>query len=319
MGDTVTLNSGAKMPLVGLGTWQSPAGAVKLAVIAAIEAGVRHIDCAAAYGNEKEVGEGIADVVARGLVKREDLFVTSKLWPTRCHPDEVASALEQTLSDLKLDWLDLYLIHWPFFLTKGSVFPAPVENRLGYDAARYAAVWREMEAAVNAGKTRSIGTSNASAKKLAELLKTCTIRPAVNQVESHPFLSQRKELAWAQAHGIVVTAYSPLGSPDRPARLVAEGDPAPLFDETVLAIAAKHGRGAAQVLIRWQVQRGVVAIPKSVTPARIRSNFDVFSFALDADDLARLAALDRGHRLVKGLQWLREGETWESLWDTDFL
>ena len=319
MGDTVALHTGAKMPLLGLGTWKSAAGAVKAAVIAALESGIRHIDCAAAYGNEKEVGEGLADAISRGVVTREQVFVTSKLWVTKAYPEEVAGALAQTLADLQLTYLDLYLVHWPFALVKGSEFPAPVENRLGYDAARYAAVWREMEAAVAAGRSRAIGTSNMSARKLSELLKTCAIRPAVNQIESHPFLSQAKEVAWATAQGIVTTAYSPLGSPDRPARLIAEGDPAPLHDETVLAIAAKHGREAAQVLLRWQVQRGVVAIPKSVTPARIASNFDVFSFTLDAEDLGKLAALDRGHRMIKGHPWLREGETWESLWDTDFL
>ena len=228
-------------------------------MIAALEAGIRHIDCAAAYGNEKEVGEGIADAIARGVVTREQIFVTSKLWVTKAYPEEVAGALAQTLADLQLAQLDLYLVHWPFALTKGSEFPAPVENRLGFDPARYAAVWVEMEAAVAAGKTKAIGTSNMSAKKLTELLKTCAIKPAVNQIEAHPFLSQAKEVAWAAERGIVTTAYSPLGSPDRPARLIAEGDPAPLHDETVLAIAAKYKKEAAQILIRWQVQRGAWA------------------------------------------------------------
>jgi len=256
MGDCVTLNTGAKMPLVGLGTWKSAAGAVKLAVISAIESGIRHIDCAAAYGNEDEVGKGLADCISRGLVKREEIFVTSKLWVTKAHPGEVAGALNQTLTDLGLTYIDLYLVHWPFALVKGSEFPAPVENRLGYDESRYAAVWSEMEAAVKEGKTKAIGCSNMTAKKLTDLFKTCTIKPAVNQVESHPFLTQAKELAWLTANGIVMTAYSPLGSPDRPARLVEEADPAPLHDETVIAIAAKHKKEAAQVLIRWQVQRG---------------------------------------------------------------
>jgi diketogulonate reductase-like aldo/keto reductase len=226
MGDRITLNTGASMPLVGLGTWQSPKGAVKTAVTAALEAGYRAIDGASGYGNEQEVGEGIADAIARGVCKREDIFVTSKLWVASAYPEEVATSLDKTLSDLGLAYLDLYLIHWPFSLTKGSPFPAPVENRLGYDAARYAAVWKEMEKAVAAGKVKAIGTSNMSAKKLADLLKVCTIPPAVNQCESHPFLSQTKEIAWLKKHNIAFTSYSPLGSPDRPPRLIEEGDPA---------------------------------------------------------------------------------------------
>jgi diketogulonate reductase-like aldo/keto reductase len=281
--------------------------------------GYRHIDCAAAYGNEKEVGEGIADAISRGVVKREDIFVTSKLWVNKAHPELVAPALAQTLADLQLAYVDLYLVHWPFFLTAGSAFPPPPENQLGYDPARYAAVWRELEAAVGAGTARAIGTSNMSAKKLAALLEVAAIKPAVNQVEAHPFLAQGKLVAWSAARGIVTTAYSPLGSPDRPPRLISEGDPAPLHDETVLAIAAKHKRTAAQVLLRWQLQRGVVAIPKSVTPERIASNFDVFSFALDAEDQGKLAALDRNHRLVKGKNWLKDPEgAWETLWDEEF-
>ena len=265
------------------------------------------------------MGEGLADCFSRGIVTREQVFVTSKLWVSKAYPEEVAGALTQTLSDLGLSYLDLYLVHWPFAITKGSAFPAPVENRLGYDAARYAAVWTEMEAAVTGGRCRHIGVSNMTARKLTELLKTCTIKPAVNQVESHPFLSQAKELAWLTAQGIVLTAYSPLGSPDRPARLQEEGDPAPLHDDTIKAIAAKHSVEPAQVLIRWQTQRGVVVIPKSVTPARIASNFAASGFELDAKDLAEIAALDKGQRLIKGHPWLKEGETWQQLWDTDFL
>lgn len=160
------------------------------------------------------------------------------------------------------------------------------------------------------------------ARKLDALLKTARVLPAVTQVESHPYLPQTAELAFARTHGIVMTAYSPLGSPDRPARLIEEGDPAPMHDPAVLAIAAKHGKSAAQVLIRWQAQRGVVVIPKSTTPSRIVANFDVFDFALDEEDNAKLAALcpsGPGRRLLRGTAFTKLDEPWEALWDTDFL
>ena len=246
------------------------------------------------------MGEGLADCFERGICTRADVFVTSKLWVASAFVDTAAGALAKTLTDLKLTYLDLYLVHWPFRIKQGSEFPAPVENRLGYDADAYAAVWAVLEGEVLAGKVRSLGTSNMTARKLTTLLKTATIKPSVNQIESHPFNAQLNEKAWATKHGIVMTAYSPLGSPDRPPRLIEDADPAPLHDESVIAIAAKHGKEPAQILIRWQVQRGVVVIPKSTTPARIASNFDVFSFSLDEEDLEKLAKLDgTAQRLIK--------------------
>jgi len=328
---TVKLNNGATLPLIGLGTWKSGKGEVQAAVYEALKCGYRHIDGAAAYGNESEVGAGVAQAIAEGICTRADIFLTSKLWHSKCAPapggsettaEMVAAALAATLKDLQTDYVDLYLVHWPFFTKPGSAFPPTTrDDVLGYSEASYLAVWRELEKAVDGGRARAIGTSNVSAKKLAALLRDARIPPAVNQVESHPFLPQLRLKKFCDDHHIVLEAYSPLGSPDRPARLVDEADPVPLADPVVAAVAAKHGASAAAVLLRWQTQRGVVALPKSTTPSRIAANLDVFGFSLDAADLAALAALGERptSRIVKGLPLMVNGqEHWASHWDEEW-
>lgn len=295
-------------------------------MVAALKAGYRHIDCAAAYGNEAEVGAAIAESLAAGVCTRADLFITSKLWVTSCsEPALIREALEKTLANLKLDYLNLYLVHWPFFIKPGASFPPPVSDCLGYSAESYLATWRELEAAVDAGKLRHIGCSNMTVAKLTALCAPgrARIQPAVNQVESHPFLPQAPLLAFCAARGILLQAFSPLGSPARPARLITEGDPAPLAEPAVIAAAAKHGVSPAQVLIRWQVQRGVVVLPKSTTPERIAANLDVFRFALDEADLAALAKLAEG----EGCKRTNKGSTfvqnlpggWRDAWDGEYI
>jgi len=317
---SVKLSNGREMPMFGLGTWQSGKDEVRKAVVAALEAGYKAIDGAAGYGNESEVGDALADCVARGVCSREEVFLTSKLWAADFWPAKCEAALNKTLAELKTPYIDLYLVHWPYPIDtdKGASFNGPPELRSGYSAEHYLAVWKVLEAAVDAGKIRAIGTSNMSAKKLSELLAGCRIAPAVNQVESHPFCAQSKLLAWCAKRNIVITAFSPLGSPARPARLIAEGDPAPLFHDAVAAIAARHKKTAAQVLIKWQLQRGVVVIPKSVTPARIVENAQVADFTLSAEDMATLGALDANHRLNKGGSWVLPGCSTDSLWDDDW-
>lgn len=338
MATSVRLFTGAEMPTIGLGTWQSPPGAVRDAVISAIEAGYRHVDCAAFYGNENEVGAGLEDVISRGIVRRSDIFVTSKLWSMSAHPvspcgatgsplcvtptftqDEVAAALDKTLADLRTPYVDLYLIHWPFFIAKGApTFPPPEEFRLGYTPEQYLAVWRELEKAVDAGKARHIGTSNMSARKLEALLASARVRPAANQIELHPALGQQRLVHWCLRRGIAVTAYCPLGSPDRPPRMITDSDPSLLTDAAVVGIAAAHGVSPGQVLLRWAIQRGTIAIPKSVTPARIAQNLDVFSWSLAPAEVEALGRLDVNHRFVKGQPSTVGSQTWESLWDEDF-
>ena len=271
---SVRLSSQATQPMVGLGTWQAPKGQVRDAVKAALETGYVHLDCAAAYANEDEVGEALEDAFARGVATRTDLFVTSKLWNDRRRPEDVRAGLLQTLKDLRLEYLDLYLIHWPVCWRRGTLMQDDAD-------ASILECWRELERCVDEGLIRSIGVSNFSRPKLEELIRDARVKPAVNQIESHPLLPNTELVRWCQSNDIAVTAYSPL----------AQGG-AVFADSTVVSIADKHGVTPAQVLLRWNVERGVVVIPKSVTPKRIAQNADVFGFGLDDDDMRRMESLD---------------------------
>ena len=271
---SVRLSSQATQPMVGLGTWQAPKGQVRDAVKAALETGYVHLDCAAAYANEDEVGEALEDAFARGVATRTDLFVTSKLWNDRRRPEDVRAGLLQTLKDLRLEYLDLYLIHWPVCWRRGTLMQDDAD-------ASILECWRELERCVDEGLIRSIGVSNFSRPKLEELIRDARVKPAVNQIESHPLLPNTELVRWCQSNDIAVTAYSPL----------AQGG-AVFTDSTVTSIADKHGVTPAQVLLRWNVERGVVVIPKSVTPKRIAQNADVFGFGLNDDDMRRMESLD---------------------------
>ena len=309
--------NGDGMPLLGLGTWKSDPGQVYGAVREAIRLGYRHIDCASIYGNEPEIGEAIGDAIAAGEVTREELWITSKLWCNSHGRDNVEPALRRTLQDLGLAWLDLYLIHWPVPIKPGVDFPTSGSDLLPPAQVPLESTWEGMEAAMEAGLTRHIGVSNFSSRKLHDLLAHCRIRPEVNQVERHPLLQQPGLVADCAAEGVHLTAYSPLGSQDRPAALKGADEPVLLENPLIGAIAAEHGCSPAQVLIAWQLQSGISTIPKSVRPARLLENLAAAEITLTPADLERIAALDQHLRLVDGSFWLLEGGPWslQTLWD----
>ena len=314
---SVAFANGDGLPLLGLGTWKAAPGQVTSAVREAIRQGYRHIDCASIYGNEPEVGAAIREAIADGEVTREELWITSKLWCNSHGRENVEPALRKTLADLGLEWLDLYLIHWPVAIDPAVGFPTSASEVLPPSAERFRETWEGMEAALDAGLTRHIGVSNFSICKLQDLQQHGRLKPEVNQVELHPLLQQPDLEAFCREQAIHLTAYSPLGSGDRPAQLKAADEPVLLENPVIVAIAAEHGCSAAQVLLAWHLCRGVSTIPKSVSPARLQENLAAAEIQLGPADLERISALDQGLRLVDGSFWLMQGSPWtlQSLWD----
>lgn len=296
---TLQFKNGDHLPILGLGTWKSKPGEVRQAVYWAIEAGYRHIDCAAIYQNEREVGQGIADAIGDGLVKRQDLFITSKLWNDSHRHDDVKPALEKTLTDLRLDYLDLYLIHWPIAFKRGVSFATLREEFYTYQDVPLAQTWEGMQDQKMSALTRHIGVSNFNQKKLKEILDLGGEKPEMNQIELHPFLPQQSLVDFCKANDLLVTAYSPLGSPDSRADR-HKNDPKLLENPVVQEIASKHGASIGQVLIAWSIARDIAVIPKSINQGRIIDNLKSADLVLDEKDMKSLSEIGINHRFVDG-------------------
>lgn len=314
---TLELENGDSIPALGLGTWKSGKGEVHEAVVEAIQLGYRHIDCAPIYDNEAEIGDALAKCIRDGLIARGDMWITSKLWCDAHAPEDVEPALLESLAALQLEHLNLYLMHWPVALKKGVGVPQSGADMIALDDLPAATTWAAMERLVDRGLCRHIGVSNFSLKKLSALNEQARIKPAVNQVEMHPYLQQNALYDYCNANGIVMTAYSPFGSRDR-SPLLKQPDEPDLFEDPVIrAIADERGATAAQIILGWLLGRHVATLPKSVNRERIAQNLAAQSIELRDDEMQRIARITRRYRFVSGRFWELAGGpyTVAELWD----
>ena len=309
--------NGDTIDAIGLGTWKSEPGEVYSAVREAIKLGYRHIDCAWIYENEDEIGNAFQDAFETGDVTREELFVTSKLWNSFHSAEDVEGAIQESLKALKLDYLDLYLIHWPIAHQPGVKFPADAADFAALEDYPITNTWKAMEALVEKGLTRHIGVSNFNIPKLKDLIGKCSIVPEMNQVESHPLLAQNELLSFCNQNEILYTAYSPLGSRDRAEGMKGTDEPDMFENEVLKKIAENHKVHPAQILIKWAEGRGTAVIPKSVNPKRLKANLESANIPLSEEEMEAIKALDKGYRFLDGKFWEREGGyyTASSLWN----
>jgi len=316
------LNTGDKIPIIGLGTFGSDTYSndeVAQAVKFAIENGYQHIDCASVYGNEKEIGQVLSGLIAEGTVKREELWITSKVWNDMHSEGDVIASCKQSLSDLHLDYLDLFLIHWPFpnYHAPGCDVNSRNPDSKPYNHESYMVAWRQMEQLVEMGLVRNIGSSNMTVPKMKLLLRDAKIKPAVNEMEIHPHFQQSELYNFMLENHVQPIGYSPIGSPGRPERDKTTDDTVDIEDPVIVKIAERLKVHPAVVCIKWGVQREHVVIPFSVKPEKIKSNLAAAtSEAILPEEMEEIAKIDKNCRLIKGQVFLWEkAKGWEDLWD----
>ena len=297
MKTTILLNNGQKIPTLGLGTWMSKPGLVGKAVeYALLQANYRHIDCAAAYENEKEIGEALTTSFKK--VKRSEVFITSKLWNTNHRSQDIVKACKQTLLDLHLDYLDLYLMHWGIAFRPGKdVAPKDQNGRIILEPVSIKETWTGMEELVKQGLVKSIGVANFNTLMLVDLLTYIKIKPVMNQIELHPYNTQTELIEFCKYNAINVTAYSPLGRQ-------GENTQGPkLFDEPLIQqLAKKYKKSLSQILLSWAISRGTIAIPKSTTLERISENGNIYDFEMNKEEVDILSSLNKNIRFVNPYQ-----------------
>jgi len=317
------LYTGARMPAVGLGTFGSDhvsPSQVAEAVKGAAAVGYRHFDCAAVYGNEAEIGASLQAIMQAGL-KRGELWITSKLWNDKHGESDVVPTCRRSLADLRLEYLDLYLVHWPFpnYHAPGCDVTSRNPDAKPYIHESFMKTWRKMEELVDTGLVRHIGTSNMTIPKLKLVLRDARIKPAVNEMELHPHFQQPELFDFVCGNGIVPVGYCPVGSPGRPERDRTADDTAPTEDPVIIKIAQRLGAHPAAVCIKWAVQRGQTPIPFSVNPSHYLANLQAaVGDSLTEEEMNAISKIDRNCRLIKGQVFLwKDGQSWEDLWDVD--
>jgi alcohol dehydrogenase (NADP+) len=288
--------------------------------LGAASVGYRHFDCAAVYGNEKLIGHSLQQIL-KGGVRREELWITSKLWNDKHAEDEVIPAFEKSLKDLQLDYLDLYLIHWPVpnYHPPGCDVDSRSPDAKPYVHENYMKTWRKLEELVDMGLVRHIGSSNMTIPKLRLLLRDARIRPACNEMELHPHFQQPELFQFVTENSIVPIGYSPIGSPARPDRDRSESDSVDVEDPVILKIAERLGAHPAVVCVKWAAQRGQIPIPFSVNRRNYLGNLRaVVTEPLTEEEMQMISKIDRGCRLIKGQVFLwKENQSWEDLWDVN--
>ena len=317
------LYTGARMPAIGLGTFGSDhvvASEVAAAVEGAAAVGYRHFDCASVYGNEAQIGYALQKVW-RTSIRREQVWITSKLWNDKHGENEVIRSCKQSLADLRLDYLDLYLVHWPFpnFHPPGCDVTSRSKDAKPHLHANFMKTWRKMEELVDLGLVRHIGTSNMTVPKLKLVLRDARIKPAVNEMELHPHFQQPELFEFVRSNGVIPVGYCPIGSPGRPERDRTAEDTVPTQDPVIVRIANRLAVHPAVVCIKWAIQRGQVPIPFSANRSHYLSNLEgVVSDPLTQTDMREISTIDRNNRLIKGQVFLwKEGQSWEDLWDVN--